>query len=156
MDLGKPRYLLRETDSHGRTTETWIHCPRCLARKVGGDDGPRHKGGFVHLLRPPVTDREGNVVTLPDGRPWRRTRCVIPCDCVLGLELRRRWAKRLHVADDRLPIASSFDEADLALPNAVYAARNPKDTSTTIVGPLGEPDAKATRGAADVAEELPF
>jgi len=155
LDLGKPRYLLRETDSSGRTTETWIYCPVCLARKVSGDEGSRYTGGYVHLLGKPLTDRDGKPQVRPDGKAIRRARAVIPCSCALGLALRKRWAKRRRVADDRLPIATSFDEEDLALPNAVYAARNPRDASTEIVGPLGEPDPKHS-GAADAEEELPL
>ena len=130
LDLGKPRWLLR-TLGHDGWEETWIWCDRCLARKAplaSGNLVPGWRGGFLHTFR-----------DLPsaDGKGYRRRCDLVACDCALGDRIREAWSKHLR---RELPEACRFRPEQLLGPPLAQAARDPKNTSTEIVGPFGEPD----------------
>lgn len=153
LDLGRPRWLLREQQPDGSTRETWIWCDRCLARKAGdgerGDLVAGWRGGRLYTFR----DLPGATA----GTIYRRRAELVPCTCRLGEIVRQRAQRHLR---RRLPDASFFPPEQLLGPPVAELARNPKDRTVEIVGPLGDDDPRldaAPDGLDDAnQEDLPF
>ena len=142
LDLGKPRYKLRErtsTDGRERWVETWIFCPRCLARKENGE----LLGGYLYTFVDVPTK------ATPSGM-YRRRKTLVPCFCKLGQHRKDRWdAKAGQVAD-----AGDYPPDALIGPATAEAAHDPEKEFTEIIGPLGRPDdAQQTELAEEPAPE---
>ena len=112
----EPRFVMRSRNKAGTWDIDWIHCKRCLAKNAGRSTSgePRYSGGFVIAA---TTDK-------PRG-------AVIPCDCSIGEQYRRRHEA---FARKRLARLASVLESDIRYPTIG------KDTE--IAGPFGEDTAR--------------
>lgn len=117
IDLGPPRFVLRERATRGTDvewTQTKIWCKRCLARK---DHKGRWRGGVLYLKGEKRQDR------------------IIYCDCALGQRLREVQER---LAGKPLLRPWHFADGTLVGPHPAAAAADPDNDGVEIIGPLGE------------------
>lgn len=126
IDLGKPRFLMRESDGE----ITWLWCKRCGARRQPAAGG--YAGGLLYVLK----RGQDPSALLP------RYRGVVPCDCELG-EIRRQ---AMAASGYNPPALDRFKPEHLHGPHFIRAAAR-ADSGIEIAGPFaGDPEADHEAG----------